>query len=72
MKPSILAIFSSVASYVAPTLTPSLVSIRDQQVLENFAGRRQQGGYVFNLGHGIHPGSSLENVQAMIDTVRNY
>lgn len=52
--------------------TPERVRAATQRVLENFAARRQQGGYVFNLGHGIHPGSSLENVQAMIDTVRNY
>ncbi len=38
-------------------------------VLDRFASRP---GYVFNLGHGIHPASPLENVEAMIETVRSY
>jgi uroporphyrinogen-III decarboxylase len=25
---------------------------------------------VFNLGHGVLPGSSLENLQALVETVR--
>lgn len=40
-----------------------------QRVLETY-GRRP--GYVFNLGHGIHPAAPLENVQAMIDTIRGF
>lgn len=39
-------------------------------VLANYSNR--EGGYVFNLGHGIHPGSSLDCVQAMVNTVRSY
>jgi uroporphyrinogen decarboxylase len=42
------------------------------RVLENFANLSKQGGYVFNLGHGIHPGSPIPNVQAMLDTIRGY
>jgi len=40
-----------------------------EAVLNRFASRP---GYVFNLGHGIHPASPLENVEAMIQTIRNY
>lgn len=40
-----------------------------QQVLDLYARRP---GYVFNLGHGIHPAAPLENVQAMIDTIRAF
>lgn len=40
-----------------------------KRTLEAFRGR---AGYVFNLGHGIHPASGLENVQAMIETIRAF
>jgi uroporphyrinogen decarboxylase len=38
-----------------------------RQVLRRAAGRP---GHVFNLGHGALPGSSLENLQALVETVR--
>ena len=37
------------------------------QVLRRAAGRP---GHVFNLGHGVLPGSPLENLQALVETVR--
>ncbi|MGE9292633.1 MAG: uroporphyrinogen decarboxylase [Puniceicoccales bacterium] len=33
---------------------------------------RGQGGYIFNLGHGIHPQAKVENVAALVETVRNF
>jgi uroporphyrinogen decarboxylase len=38
-----------------------------RSVLRRAAGRR---GHVFNLGHGVLPGSPLENLQALVETVR--
>jgi len=38
-----------------------------RQVLRRAAGRR---GHVFNLGHGVLPGSPVENLQALVETVR--
>ena len=38
-----------------------------RHVLRRAAGRR---GHVFNLGHGVPPGSSLENLQALVEAVR--
>ncbi len=35
--------------------------------------RKEAGGrpgFIFNLGHGILPGTPLENVQYLVDTVR--
>ncbi|HEX9487423.1 MAG TPA: uroporphyrinogen decarboxylase family protein, partial [Gemmatimonadales bacterium] len=38
-----------------------------RSVLRLAAGRP---GHVFNLGHGVLPGSTLENLQALVETVR--
>lgn len=38
-----------------------------RRVLRQAAGRP---GHIFNLGHGVLPGSSLENLQALVETVR--
>jgi uroporphyrinogen decarboxylase len=37
------------------------------KVLRGAGGR---AGHIFNLGHGVLPGSSLENLQALVETVR--
>jgi uroporphyrinogen decarboxylase len=37
-----------------------------RQVLRQAAGRP---GHIFNLGHGVLPESSLENLQALVETV---
>lgn len=33
---------------------------------------RRRPGYIFNLGHGVPPEASLENISAVINTVRNF
>jgi uroporphyrinogen decarboxylase len=47
--------------------TPEQVSARVLGLLKEMEGRE---GYVFNLGHGLPPSAKLENVQAIIDTLR--
>jgi uroporphyrinogen decarboxylase len=44
-----------------------LVIDRARSVLRRAAGRP---GHIFNLGHGVLPGSSLGNLQALVETVR--
>jgi uroporphyrinogen decarboxylase len=39
-----------------------------RQICEAFS----KGPHIFNLGHGITPDADPENVQLMIDTVRNW
>jgi uroporphyrinogen decarboxylase len=42
---------------------------RAGEVLEQAAGRR---GHVFNLGHGILPGTPVDNVRRLVDFVHTY
>jgi len=44
-----------------------ILETRVKQVLEQAAGR---AGHIFNLGHGIVPGTPVENVQAVVKMVK--
>jgi uroporphyrinogen decarboxylase len=56
---------------LSPTLivegTPEVVAAETQKILETMRGRP---GHIFNLGHGLTPGAKLENIQALVDTVK--
>ena len=49
------------------TDTPEQIAARVATLLEQMRGR---DGYIFNLGHGLLPNARLENVQAIVDTIR--
>jgi uroporphyrinogen decarboxylase len=48
---------------------PELIRKRVNQILDQAGGRP---GHIFNLGHGIVPGTPVENVQAVVKFVREY
>ncbi len=48
---------------------PELLEARVQQVLDEAAGRP---GHIFNLGHGIVPGTPVESVQRVVRYVREH
>jgi len=48
---------------------PELLEARVKQVLAAAGGR---AGHIFNLGHGIVPGTPVENVQRVVQIVRNF
>ena len=58
---------------LAPTLlveaTPEVVARETRLVLEAMRGRP---GHIFNLGHGLTPGAKLENIAALVETVKNH
>ena len=58
---------------LAPALlgdaTPEVVAAETRKVLEVMRGR---SGHIFNLGHGLTPAAKLENIQALVDTVKNF
>jgi uroporphyrinogen decarboxylase len=58
---------------LAPALlneaTPAAVAAETSRLLEVMRGRN---GYIFNLGHGVPPGAKLENIAALVETVRGF
>ncbi len=58
---------------LSPTLiaeaTPEVVAAETRKILETMRGR---SGHIFNLGHGLTPGAKLENIQALVDTVKGF
>jgi uroporphyrinogen decarboxylase len=49
------------------TTTPDRVVPETQRILEEMRGRP---GHIFNLGHGVPPDAKLENIEAVVKTVR--
>jgi uroporphyrinogen decarboxylase len=49
--------------------TPEATATAVRALLESMRG---QGGYIFNLGHGIHPQAKVENVAALVETVKTF
>lgn len=58
---------------LAPSLisdaTPEVVARETQNKLEAMRGRP---GHIFNLGHGLTPGAKLENIAALVETVKHF
>ena len=58
---------------LAPSLLsdgePDVVARETKAVLETMRGR---AGHIFNLGHGVPPASKLENIAALVETVRSF
>ena len=51
------------------TTTPEIVAAETRRILSDMRGVT---GHVFNLGHGLPPTASLENIAAMVDTIRTF
>jgi uroporphyrinogen decarboxylase len=58
---------------LAPSLlsddTPEKVAAETSRLLEVM---RERKGYIFNLGHGVPPDAKLENIAALVETVKNF
>jgi len=51
------------------TTTPSVVAAETSRILREMRGRP---GHIFNLGHGVPPNAKLENIGALVETVRSF
>jgi len=49
--------------------TPEVVAAETEKVLEAMRGRP---GHIFNLGHGLPPNAKLENIAALVETVKRH
>ncbi len=49
--------------------TPTNVGLEVKRILEEMGGVR---GHIFNLGHGVPPEAKLENISALVQTVKNF
>jgi uroporphyrinogen decarboxylase len=49
--------------------TPEKVAAETNRLLVEMRGR---DGYIFNLGHGVPPTAKLENIAALVETVRSF
>jgi uroporphyrinogen decarboxylase len=49
--------------------TPEKVAVETNRLLVKMRGRN---GYIFNLGHGVPPAAKLENIAALVETVKNF
>jgi uroporphyrinogen decarboxylase len=48
---------------------PEIVAEETTRILTEMRGAR---GHIFNLGHGVPPGAKLENLSALVETVKNF
>jgi uroporphyrinogen decarboxylase len=62
---------------VQGNFNPELLSKSHPRLVAAEAARllnlmRRRNGYVFNLGHGVPPDAKMENLQTLVETVRNF
>ena len=67
--PEGVALQGNLAPSLLSDATPAVVARETQSVLETMRGRL---GHIFNLGHGVPPSAKLENIAALVNTVRSF
>jgi uroporphyrinogen decarboxylase len=67
--PSDIALQGNLPPSLLADATPAEVAAETRKALETMRGRP---GYIFNLGHGLTPAAKLENITALVETVKNH
>jgi uroporphyrinogen decarboxylase len=67
--PEGIALQGNLAPSLLNDAAPEAVARETRAVLESLRGR---AGHIFNLGHGLPPAAKLENIQALVDTVKKH
>jgi len=49
--------------------TPETVARETRRILQEMKG---WAGHIFNLGHGVPPGAKLENIESLVNTVKDF
>ena len=69
LLPRDIALQGNLAPALLSHATPEAVAAETSRLLETMRGRN---GYIFNLGHGVPPKAKLENIAALVQTVRSF
>jgi uroporphyrinogen decarboxylase len=67
--PSHIALQGNLSPILLAEATPDVVATETNKVLETMRGRP---GHIFNLGHGVTPAAKLENIAALVETVKGF
>jgi uroporphyrinogen decarboxylase len=67
--PSHIALQGNLSPTLIAEATPDVVAAETKKVLEAMRGRP---GHIFNLGHGLTPSAKLENIAALVETVKSF
>ena len=67
--PSHIAMQGNLPPTLIVEATPEIVAAETKKILETMRGRP---GHIFNLGHGLTPGAKLENIAALVETVKGF
>ncbi|HEX9045995.1 MAG TPA: uroporphyrinogen decarboxylase [Verrucomicrobiae bacterium] len=67
--PSHIAVQGNLSPTLIAEATPEVVAAETRKVLETMRGRP---GHIFNLGHGLTPAAKLENIAALVETVKGF
>jgi len=69
LVPAHIAMQGNLTPALLADSTPEIVAQETRAVLEAMRGRP---GHIFNLGHGVTPTAKLENIAALVETVKNF
>jgi uroporphyrinogen decarboxylase len=69
LVPANVALQGNLPPAILVDSTPENVAKETTRVMVEMLGRP---GHIFNLGHGLPPGAKLENIEALVNTVRKY
>jgi len=69
LVPADVGLQGNLAPALLSDATPEVVAQETRAVLETMRGRK---GHIFNLGHGVPPAARLENISALVETVKNF
>jgi len=67
LVPAHIALQGNLSPALIAEAMPEVVANETKAVLETMRGR---DGHIFNLGHGLTPGAKLENIAALVETVK--
>ena len=67
--PSHIAAQGNLAPALLAEAAPEVVAAETKKILETMRGR---AGHIFNLGHGLPPTAKLENIAALVETVKSF